>query len=240
MTNSARFLTSRGVLGVLLIAFGALALLSSASYRYDFWDYWPLLFVVWGAVRFANYGARNWFFSAALIAIGLLLALEIAQPRFWYRWGYYFDWDYIWPLALVLLGGYLIARNLRSRSLNGLKSETSSGDTINLLALLGGNTTKVNSKGFLGGSAMAVLGGVEVNMRDAALSADRETVEIDATAILGGIEMYVPTNWAVQIKGTPVLGSIEDQRPNPPDSSAAQRTLVVDGLAVMGSIEIKP
>ena len=235
MTHTACCLTSRGMLGVMLIATGILALCANIFYNYDFWDFWPLLLVVWGLVRFANYRGRRAVFSFGLILVGIWLTLENTNPWFYVR---YLEWDYVWPLALVFFGVYLIIRNLRMEPAN-IGSTSSEADNINLLAFLGGNTARVSSKNFQGGSAMALMGGVEVDLREAALPGDSATVTIDATAIMGGVEVFVPTSWAVRIKGTPILGSIEDQRANPPRTDDTRKTLVIDGLAVMGSIEIK-
>lgn len=241
MTSANRIFTARGIFGLVLITIGAMALFGFYYPHFRWEDYWPLGFVVWGLARFANQGARGWFFSGILVLLGAYLTLEFTEPYFYWRLQRIVDWDMIWPLALVGAGAYIIVRNMNrgkvsSATVVGEKSET---DTLSVLAILGGNTTKVSSKQFRGGSATAVLGGAEIDLRDSKIVDGADTVIIDANAVLGGIEIFAPSDWAVKIKGTPLLGSIEDQRGSKPAVETASKNLVIDGLAIMGSIEIK-
>ncbi|MFQ5606565.1 MAG: hypothetical protein ACE5GA_01355 [Candidatus Zixiibacteriota bacterium] len=237
MTRATGVIGSRGIFGILLVASGGIFLLSS-YFRGFYWeDYWPLLFVVWGAARFASYGLRRWGFTAALVLLGLLLYLE-GYDRPWYIF-HDLRWDVIWPLGLVLIGGYMVARSVNARGRAESAADGSEKDTLSAISILGGNNSKALSQSFRGGSALAFLGGVEIDMRGAKLAPDRDVVTIDTTAVLGSIELYVPADWAVTTKGVPLMGSIEDQRPNPPQPVESGKTLVIDGIAIMGSVEIK-
>lgn len=241
MTKSTQFLNARGVMGILLVALGALMLTANFSYRWDIFDFWPALLILWGVVRLADTESKNKWFSLALIAFGGIWLLEAFNPHFYHRYSYFFDWDYIWPMALVALGGYFIFRNMRATesSEGAIAGEASDTDRVSSLALLGGNTVKVTSKSFKGGTATAILGGVEIDMREAGINSGATAAQLDATALLGGVELYVPTEWAVSVKGTPILGSIEDQRPSPPLAGEGTKTLIVDCMAILGSVEIK-
>ncbi len=106
---------------------------------------------------------------------------------------------------------------------------------IRAAALLGGVKRRSASRDFRGGDATAVLGGCEIDLREAKI-ASGEAV-LDVFALWGGIDVRVPPDWAVVVRGMPVLGAIEDQ------TTAAgvpkRATLVIKGVVIMGGVEIK-
>jgi len=53
----------------------------------------------------------------------------------------------------------------------------------------------------------------------------------------GGIEIYVPDGWAVEVRAVPLLGGVDDKTIMPKSDDAPR--LVVHGLVVMGGMEIK-
>lgn len=244
MTKSIQFLNARGVTGILLVALGALLLTSNFSYRWDWTEFWPALLILWGVIRLADSDTKNKFVSIAMIGLGSIWLLEAFNPRFYRSFSYFLGWDYLWPLALVALGGYFIVRNMKAKEFSegGIAGEANDADRVSSLVLLAGNTIKVTSQSFKGGTATAILGGVELDFREADIGAGdsgASTAQLDVTSLLGGVDLYLPTHWAVSVKGTPILGSIEDQRKSPPLAGEGTKTLVIDGMAILGSIEIK-
>jgi hypothetical protein len=61
---------------------------------------------------------------------------------------------------------------------------------------------------------------------------------VDATAIFGGIEIRVPDNWNVIVRGVGIFGGYGDESHHPPASEAAPE-LVVQGVAIFGGVAIK-
>jgi predicted membrane protein len=82
------------------------------------------------------------------------------------------------------------------------------------------------------------MGGCELDLREARMKGGEAVLR--ARAVMGGIEIRVPEDWSVVVKGTPVMGAFEDStragRSIPPE--AAQR-LIVEGAVFMGGVEIK-
>ena len=107
--------------------------------------------------------------------------------------------------------------------------------TINAVGVLGGVGRKSAARDFRGGSLTAILGGCEIDLRNASI-ASGEAV-IDAFALWGGVEIRVPRDWLVVSKGLPLLGGFVDSSTPPP--APATKVLVVRGMAVMGGVEIK-
>ena len=106
-------------------------------------------------------------------------------------------WD-MWPMLLVFFGGY---PGLAGRPAAGDALTTSdSTSTISAMAMLGGVSRGNNSRDFRGGELTAILGGCEIDLRQAAI--DGEAV-IDVFAMWGGIEIRVPEDWTVVSRVTP-------------------------------------
>jgi hypothetical protein len=84
-------------------------------------------------------------------------------------------------------------------------------------------------------TAVATMGGIKLDMRNASF-AEAETT-IKAYAVMGGMEITVPDDAEVEIGAFGVMGGI-DHGAEGPGAPGAPRIRVV-GVAVMGGIEIK-
>ena len=63
-------------------------------------------------------------------------------------------------------------------------------------------------------------------------------VRITAVAIFGGVEVFVDDSIDVRVRGVGVLGGFERPRDLPPAQPGAP-VVVIDGLALMGGVEVK-
>jgi hypothetical protein len=86
-------------------------------------------------------------------------------------------------------------------------------------------------------NAVAVMGGIEIDLTDARFE-DAETT-IQAFTLMGGIEIRVPRDIVIQVNGTGFMGAFEsnvdeDQPPRP-----GVPVVKITGLAVMGGVEVK-
>src|SRR5690348_7837155 len=84
-------------------------------------------------------------------------------------------------------------------------------------------------------TAVATLGGIKLDMRDATF-AEAETT-IKAVAVMGGMEITVPEDADVEIGAFGVMGGV-DHGGEGPGASGAPR-IRITGVAVMGGIEAK-
>jgi len=136
----------------------------------------------------------------------------------------------LWPALLIVVGAAILLR----RGGGPRPAEGSPEDVIRATAVFGGHDVTSRSDGFRGGSATAVFGGVEIDLRGARL--DPEGARIDATALFGGVEILVPKGWRVETSGTPIFGGIENRAVG---ESAEGPVLRVDALSIFGGTEIK-
>ena len=209
------------LLGGVLLTLGNLDVLEVG----DYWRFWPVLLIGLGLSHLVNRGdSRKVGWGIFWILAGGILLLD--------KLGYIaFDvWD-LWPVALVFAGGNLLWSSLRTRRTGRPDHDA---DAFDATAMLGGVTRRITSKNFRGGQATAVLGGCELDLRDAMIS--ESPAEIEVFTFCGGIEMRVPQEWDVQVKGTAILGGIEDKTSTIGDGS---QVLVIRGTAFMAGVEIK-
>lgn len=85
-------------------------------------------------------------------------------------------------------------------------------------------------------TALAVMGGVELDFREAVFS--ESVVEVRAVAVMGGVDIVVPPGVRVETSGFAVMGGFEgtseiDQEPGP-----NAPTLRVGGFALMGGVSV--
>lgn len=85
--------------------------------------------------------------------------------------------------------------------------------------------------------ATAVMGGLELDLREATLTSP--VTEIDVLAVMGAVEIIVPRGVRLESDGTAILGGFEDQLHEPDTGDPNAPVVRVRGLAVMGGVEAK-
>jgi hypothetical protein len=104
------------------------------------------------------------------------------------------------------------------------------------IAVLGGCERKGRWRPAADSVALAVLGGVDLDLRDATIEGDE--IVITAIAVLGGIEIVVPEGVEVDLGGFALLGGTEHKqgtaqvRPGTP-------VVRVRAFTLLGGIEVK-
>lgn len=191
-----------------------------------YWRYWPLLLVTFGLFKLAlgqSQGER---------AVGVLLTVfgggQLARSL-----GYWSpDWLDLVSLALISVGLYFLYRGVFGRPEPDATKDSS--DWISAFAVLAGFERSNNSQDFRGGDMTAVMGGCEVDLRQASM---RAPASIDVFVMWGGVEIRVPEDWTVELRGVPILAGFVDQ--TRPPAVATEKRLIVRGVALMGGVEIK-
>jgi len=86
-------------------------------------------------------------------------------------------------------------------------------------------------------TAVAVMGGVVLDLREAEFASDE--VVIDALALMGSVQVVVGAGTTVVVTGVGVMGTFSEQRPQVAfDPSGGGPTVKVRGLALMGSVDV--
>jgi len=238
------------IFGGFIIVVGFLFLLDNMGMidAGNFFDYWPAIFIIVGLIRIVQAESGPGRLAGSLFAlVGFLWILdnlavfEISFGRFW-------------PLLLMLIGLTIIWKSLIRPSPGGpvgstanpgiglsteqrvwpADSATGDSEEVKGVAVLGGFKRVLNSENFRGGSVFVFLGGCELDLRDASISSSPAVIDI--FAVWGGVELKVPEDWIVELRGMPVLGGFEDKT-RPPREHL--KRLIVKGMVIMGGVEIK-
>ncbi|KAB2924105.1 MAG: cell wall-active antibiotics response protein [Bacteroidetes bacterium] len=238
MENTKRsFLSTQFVLGLLIIAVGVLFMLDNLGLFYagDLLRYWPALLVVWGLTKVTQApGTPGQVFGWILIAVGSLMVLDrmnVIDFRVW-------DW---WPVILIIIGLNFLrssvnrTRRVEARIETGAGAGEETDAYFRNVALLSGVKRSITSREFRGGELTAVMGGCEIDLREAEIAGDEAV--LDVFVLWGGIEVRVPMGWTVTVKALPIMGGV-DEKVYPPKEGPAKR-LVLTGNIVMGGVEIK-
>ncbi|WP_342118189.1 LiaF transmembrane domain-containing protein [Pseudoduganella sp. OTU4001] len=209
--------------------------------------FWPFVIMVMGASTLAQAprrGSGSAIAGIVMLGFGLLSLLKGMGLI-------YISWKVIFPIGIIAAGLMMVLRARRrsassstvdamadvdnpDRSAMFCVSEGESSERIlDLTAVLGGFQRKVTTQDFRGGDITTVMGGVDLDMRTASLNG---TAVVNVFALMGGISIKVPTDWTVELEGTPILGGFDEKTMQPKDAS---KRLVVRGTAIMGGVEIR-
>lgn len=105
---------------------------------------------------------------------------------------------------------------------------------FSVLATLDGAVFDSKSRELTEARATAFMGGIELNLVDADLSPG---AFLTLRAVMGGIDVVVPSHWRVEVMARTVMGGIGNLT-SPDDAPDDAPVLMIDALAVMGGIEI--
>lgn len=84
---------------------------------------------------------------------------------------------------------------------------------------------------------VAVLGGAELDFREAALAPG--VTEVYITAVMGGVNIIVPPQLAVEMEGVAVMGGFEHSERAPVTPDPERPVLHVRGFALWGGVQIE-
>jgi predicted membrane protein len=155
----------------------------------------------------------------------------------------------LWPVALILLGAYMIFRPRIGKSFSGsTDEEQDQTDSIHMSNIFGDVSLRITSPAFRGGSASTILGKVEVDCREGGV-ADGE-YRLTASSVLGGVTVLVPPNTPVSVSAQTLIGSTQvfdkEQKGiaatlsyESPGYASAARKLRIDVSQVLGDCRVR-
>ena len=233
----------RLVLGGLLILIGIFLLADKFGYWFfPGWIFsWQMILI--GVGIFSLLTADNPTPGIVMIAVGGFFLLNF------HFYPIFHQVIRFWP-AVFIIAGIVVIFSL-SRHKKGKERYTAGGwgkfdassalsndDVLDEVAVFGGGSRKITTQNFKGGRLTAIFGGSEIDLTQASLAEGVNVLEV--TAMFGGWELQVPSNWNLEIRITPIFGGFSDKRnisvSDPVDNT---RKLVITGTAIFGGGEIK-
>jgi Domain of unknown function (DUF5668)/Cell wall-active antibiotics response 4TMS YvqF len=240
--------TPHAVLGLLIIVVGLLLTADNLGWVHaqDFiWKYWPMILVVVGLTKLLQGSGGGRLVGGFVMLIGLGLEAERVFDV---------DIDAWWPMLLVALGLIIISRATRGPRQPRTEPDTT-GDiaqmgqpnvsstqtasfsheaNVSEFAMWAGKQRRLSSVAFRRADLTAIMGGIELDLRQAS-TATGEAI-VDVFAMWGGIEIFVPPDWAVSNQVSLLMAGAEDKSSGTQD---ARNRLIVRGFILMGGLEIK-
>jgi len=251
-------ITPRFILGVFILLVGiALALdRLGVVQAHHAMRFWPAVLIVFGLTVMQR-GSHGAVTGLLLIIVGtwlLLNTLGIVSMQVW---------EFLWPLILVVIGARIMMRSgrMRSRTRNDPPSfdqastasqpnnpsqpytpvapptaaaTANASDHASVFSVLGSCRRRWGKAVFRSAEAVCVMGGFELDLRDALMGAEG-TAQIELFVIMGGLHVLVPQNWTVISNVVPILGGIDDKTRT---NSSTTQQLILRGTVLMGGVEI--
>jgi predicted membrane protein len=222
-------------LGAALIILGSLFFLR--NFHFNLFNFnifsWPFLLLVIGIVVLVNH--KDSLFGLILIVVG---SVGIASN--------YFDLSFrsiifeYWPFLIIIIGIYTILKSFGSKTKHDPGIIEENNYYLDIFSLFGDKTKIIRTNNFLGGKLTSIFSDLKVTLKESNM--DEGIRELDTLTIFGATQIFLPEDWEVIIKTTTLFGGFEDQRfskKNTPDAEVKSKTLVVKGLVLFGSGEIK-
>ena len=220
--------TPQVIFGLGIIVLGILFTLDNLRvlHAWDYINYWPVILIAVGATKL--WQSRSGIGNPVVGFLFMFFGTWVLLNNLGYIHRDAFDF---WPLILVFVGAMIMWQGFRGRQVRKAADTTA---TINAVAVLSGVQRQSNSSAFRGGELTAFMGGIEIDLRQAAISGD---AVMDVFAMWGGIEIRAPENWTIVNKVTPFMGGVEDKTHQP--TAVSEHRLTIRGMVIMGGIEIK-
>jgi predicted membrane protein len=221
------------IAGAVIVGVGLILLLDNMGILHadNLWRYWPVILIAVGAGRvMESHRPAALVWGGMISLIGLLFLLDNLHILS-------FSFNMIWPLAVIAFGVSMLLRSAERTRMVG-DTGFASNPTLSLWTVFGGGRRRITSDNFQGGEVFAIFGGFHIDLRGSQITSGRAVVEINS--IFGGVEMIVPENWRVSVRGTGIFGAFEDKTiPPRPDVGVTPPELIVTGSAVFGGATVR-
>ena len=220
----------RAFFGVTIAAFGGVLLLRNLEIiKFDSWHlFWG---TVW-AVGLILAGLMTIFSSrkASLRVWGLLLmTIGVSIGLGAYGVINISAWKIFWPVMLIAIGLMVsVGSGGRKRS----KKSVADDGSNEKVAIFYGEESRVKGD-YPGGSATAIFGGVELDLRQAKI---KDGAVIDIFTFCGGVSISLPDDVIVKNEVRGILGGSEDKTVS---KSSAKKTIYLRAECVLGGLEVK-
>ncbi len=223
------------IAGIVIVVIGIILLLNNlGTTNISIWLYWPALLIIWG-LSSAVTGSRNLGAITLSLLVAMLGVILLGRNLGWFIVDLSVVFKFFWPLLIIVIGLSIFF----GPSLPGKTN----------LAIMGGVERGKNETWHLtAGSYLAFMGGVELDLRQAVIP-EGETI-LDLTAIMGGVNVKVPSDLPIICDGFAILGGVTllgksgggiigSVRAEQATSEHNARLVRIQSRAIMGGIDIK-
>ena len=196
---------------------------------------WQMLLIVLGLVSLTKRQSSG---GIILIAVGTFFLIPHIM-------GAGHEWlATYWPLVFVLVGVLILFRLIWPGRCHYRRERFSQGTTytsekgfVNSINTFGSVKQIVLDPVFKGAKISNTFGGTILDLRHTVLEAEETFIDVECT--FGGIEIFVPGSWNVEIKTQNMAGGTDDKRFRMRENIDNDHKLILRGNVTFGGLEIK-
>ncbi|MDH3260951.1 MAG: cell wall-active antibiotics response protein [Acidimicrobiia bacterium] len=133
----------------------------------------------------------------------------------------------MWIVAAEV-AGWIVGQIIAKRMTKGDEAS----DEFQVAAIMGGKKFESHARDLKSGSAITSMGGIEIDLRDATLDSDGARLDLKTT--MGGIQVIVPKDWAVDVDKKSLAGGFDVKVTPPEDLPEDAPKLHVHAVTRMG------
>ncbi len=221
---------SRVIWGIILIAAGAIFALNALNITsidvfFDGW--WTLFIIVPCSVGLFTEREKTGNITGIIIGVFLLLCCQdiLSFSMFW---------KLLVPAIIVMIGLKMLISGVFGNKANKIIAnfKKNGGEPKVSCAVFSGCDIKYDNEIFEGAELTAVFGGIEYDLRNAIIEKD---CAIQASAIFGGIDIFVPDHVNVKVNSNCIFGGVSNKTSAQKDAP----TIYMNGTCMFGGVEIK-
>lgn len=224
--------TGKILWGVALIAIGGIFALNAFGITNIeiFFDGWWTLFIIVPCF-IGIFSEREKTGNIIGLGIGVFLLLCCQNVL-----GFDMLWKLAIPAIIVIIGLKLILGAIFGDKATKMivASRQNGNDVKTGCATFSGQDINFDGEKFDGAELNAVFGGVKCDLRHAIIEKD---CAITASAIFGGIDIYLPDNVNVKISSNSIFGGVSEEKHHPYVEGAV--TVYINATCIFGGAEIK-
>ena len=218
--------------GIALVALGVILALNAFGITdinifFDGW--WTLFIIVPCAIGLVTDRDKTGSAIGVLIGVFLLLCCQNILS-------FSLLWKLLVPVIIVVIGLRMIFGGVfRKNGEDVMRQIKASGAVLrNGTATFSGLDMNFAGEVFEGSELNAVFGGIKCNLNGAVIEKD---CVINASAIFGGITIYLPDDINVKTSSTSIFGGMSGKRDK--TSLEGKPTLYINATCVFGGVELK-
>ncbi|GHT15821.1 hypothetical protein AGMMS4956_16660 [Bacteroidia bacterium] len=241
------------IFALLVIAAGALLLLFNVGvlkpeYKSIIFS-WPVLLIAFGLIHLFFARNRKRLSAIIILVVGVLFLL----PKLHFN-GLQFLIGNGWAICLIVIGLIVLIRILHGhhhhkwdceqgqhkyfRSPTIAVRDDGEDGYVDRNYVFGGTAhEKINNKNFKGGEINCVFSGMDLDLSEAQLAKGTNILELNS--VFGGVIIYAPAHWNIDLKQTEAFGKFVDRRPKPTIEVDEDSVLIIKGSSVFGGGEIR-
>lgn len=217
------------VWGILLVVLGCifgLNALGLAKINIFFEGWWTLFLIVPAIMGLIKDSEKTGDIILLLVGIFLLLVTrDIIDFEIF--------WKLLFPVMLVIIGVSCIFKGFTGKDIKEKFNQVklNNEEILHVDAVFCGNNTQVENN-FSGAEINAIFGGLDLGLNKIDLEND---AVISATAIFGGIKLYLPEDVNVVVNSTNIFGGVTNKHLG---NSKASKTIYISATCLFGGIEL--